>query len=67
MCYAGCMDIKDIRIKLRLTQEELAHKLGVSWGTVARWEAGRSKPSKLAQRAIENLIRKKGENERYHS
>jgi DNA-binding transcriptional regulator YiaG len=61
------MDIKDIRIKLRLTQEELAHKLGVSWGTVARWEAGRSKPSKLAQRAIENLIRKKGENERYHS
>ncbi len=51
------MDIKAIRLKRGLTQEELAHKLGVSWGTIARWESGKSKPSKLAQRAIENLIK----------
>lgn len=51
------MDIKAIREKLRLTQEELAHKLGVSWGTVARWEGGKSKPSKLAQKAIEDLLK----------
>ncbi|MBA7696716.1 hypothetical protein ES703_105367 [subsurface metagenome] len=51
------MDIKAIREKLGLTQEELARKLGVSWGTVARWEAGRSKPSKLAQKAIDDLIK----------
>jgi len=51
------MDIKTIRGKLGLTQEELAHKLGVSWGTVARWEAGKSKPSKLAQKAIDDLIK----------
>jgi len=61
------MDVKDIRLRLGLTQEELAHKLGVSWGTVARWEAGRNKPSKLAQKAIENLVREKGENERYYT
>ena len=26
-------------------------------GTVARWEAGKSKPSKLAERAIEDLLK----------
>ncbi|MDO9574126.1 MAG: helix-turn-helix domain-containing protein [Candidatus Contubernalis sp.] len=51
------MDIKTLRGKLGLTQEELARKLGVSWGTVARWEAGKSKPSKLAQKVIEDLIK----------
>ena len=38
------MDVKAIREKLGLTQEELAQKLGVSWSSVARWEAGRGKP-----------------------
>ena len=57
------MDIRDIRLKLGLTQEELAYKLGVSWGTPARWESGKSKPSKLAQRAIENLIKGVKQNE----
>ena len=55
------MDIKAIREKLGLTQEEVAHKLGVSWGTIARWEAGKSKPSKLAQKALENLLKETSE------
>jgi len=50
------MDIKALRSKLALTQEELAHKLGVSWGTIARWESGQGKPSKLAQRAVKKLM-----------
>lgn len=48
-------NIKELRIKLKLTQDELAHKLSVSWVTIARWEAGKNKPSKLAKRAIEEL------------
>lgn len=52
------MDIKGLRIRLGLTQDELAHRLGVSWSTIARWEAGKGKPSKLAKRAIEELIEK---------
>jgi len=52
------VDIKSIRQQLRLTQEEFAQKLGVAWGTVARWESGRVKPSPLACQAIENLLRK---------
>lgn len=55
------MDIKAIREKLGLTQEGVAHKLGVSWGTIARWEAGKSKPSKLARKAIANLLKEASE------
>ena len=44
-------DIKVIREKLGLTQEDMAARLGVSWPTVQRWESGKNKPSKS------NLIR----------
>jgi DNA-binding transcriptional regulator YiaG len=51
------MDIKKIRKDLGLTQEDFARKVGVSWSTVARWEAGKGHPSRLAQRNIEKLIK----------
>lgn len=50
------MDIRQIRKKLNLTQEQLAQKLGVSWTTVNRWENNKTKPSNLAQKQIERLI-----------
>ena len=53
------MDVKALRLKLGFTQEQLAQQLGVSWGTVARWEAGRSKPSRLALKAIVNLTQER--------
>jgi len=53
------VDVKALRLKLGFTQEQLAQQLGVSWGTVARWEAGRSKPSRLALKAIENLTQER--------
>jgi len=40
--------LKDVRQQLELSQEELAHALGVSFATVNRWENGKTKPSKLA-------------------
>ena len=49
------MDIKKIRKKLSLTQEQLAQKLGVSWTTVNRWENKKTKPSPLAMKQIESL------------
>jgi len=55
------MDIKTIRAKLGLTQQELAYRLGVALPTVARWEAGKGKPSKLARKAIENLLKETSE------
>lgn len=41
-------EIKDIRKKLGVSQEKLAQMLGVTFGTVNRWERGTCKPSNLA-------------------
>ena len=48
-------EIKEIRESLKLTQEQFAHKLGVTFVTINRWEAGLAKPSPLAIRALEKL------------
>ena len=42
-------DSKTIRSLLRLSQEDFAHEIGVSFATVHRWENGKALPSKLAQ------------------
>jgi len=54
-------DIKKIRSKLNMTQQELATVLGVSLSTVANWEAAppRAHPSKMAQRLITSLLEKR--------
>ena len=48
-------EIKALRKKLKLTQEDMARLLGVRVRQVARWESGDSKPSRLAQQAISRL------------
>ncbi len=49
------MNIKELRTKLNWSQERLARELGVSVGTVHRWESGKVQPSRLAQNAIHQL------------
>ena len=49
--------IRLARIKMRLTQEELAHELGVSFATVNRWENGSYNPSRLAKKAFHNFCK----------
>ena len=49
--------IRELRLKLRLSQEGLARKLGVSVLTVRRWEKGTCKPSPLALLRIEELTK----------
>lgn len=39
-----------------LTKEQLAAKVGVTFSTVNRWESGKSRPSPLALRRIEELF-----------
>ena len=41
--------VKEIRKQLRLSREDLARELGVSFATVNRWENGQVRPSKLAK------------------
>lgn len=49
--------IRNLRAKLELTQEQFAAKVGVTWSTVNRWENGRGKPSPLAMKQIQELLR----------
>lgn len=50
--------IREIRSQLGLSQEELAHALGVSFASINRWENGKSSPSKLARAQFEAFCRK---------
>lgn len=44
--------VKKIRAELGLTQQEFADLLNTSFGTVNRWENGKSEPSILAQKRL---------------
>ena len=45
-------EIKRIRQRSFLTQQEFANVIGVSFSTVNRWESGRSKPHLKAMKSI---------------
>jgi len=49
--------VKEVRRQLGMSQEELAHGLGVSFATVNRWENGKTSPSKIARRLFEQFCR----------
>lgn len=48
-------EVKAIRVGLGLTWVAFAAKLGVTWRTVAYWEAGKRKPSGPAMILIRKL------------
>jgi DNA-binding transcriptional regulator YiaG len=41
-------EVQQIRKELKLTQQELAHELGVAVSTINRWENGKSQPGRMA-------------------
>ena len=45
--------VKEVRQQLGLSQEELAHELGVSFSTINRRENNKTVPFKLARRRFE--------------
>ena len=50
--------VKFVRIKLNLSQEDLARELGVSFATINRWENGSYNPSRLAKKVFEDFCQK---------
>ncbi len=52
--------LRAIRVRLDLTQEQLAERLGVSFASINRWEGGAIKPQKAAQEAIAALATESG-------
>jgi len=50
--------LKDLRERLgSLSQEQLAHRLGVTYSTVNRWENARALPSPLARQKLNELLK----------
>ncbi len=46
-------ELKDIRLKLHLSQTQLGSLLGVNYKTIMRWETGESPISSVAEIAIQ--------------
>ncbi len=48
-------EIKELRARLRLTQADLADRVGLSREAVAQWETGRNSPSGSAEKLLRQL------------
>lgn len=53
--------IRELRLLTGLTQEQFAASLGVTYGTINRWENGHSRPSPMAMDKIEQKLEEWGE------
>ena len=49
--------VKYVRTELKLSQEDLASELGVSFATINRWENGSYNPSRLAKKAFDDFCK----------
>jgi putative transcriptional regulator len=52
-------DIKKIRRKEFMSQEEFAKAVGVSFATVNRWETGKAKPNLKTMKLIDEYCKKR--------
>lgn len=52
--------LRELRSKLSLSQEELASRLNVSFSTVNRWEGGKAKPQKAQVGILNKLLEEAG-------
>ena len=52
------VDIKALRLRLGLTQEDVARQLGLALSTVCKWEQGVTSPSRLAYEKIQSVLGK---------
>jgi len=50
------MDIKKIRLELKLSQRAMAEKIGVALSTYRYWEYGQHMPSPMAWERIKKMI-----------
>lgn len=53
--------IRELRKRLKLTQEQCAARFWVTFSTLNRWENGHAKPSPLALKSIQQELEQLGE------
>jgi transcriptional regulator with XRE-family HTH domain len=51
-------ELDEFRLKNKISQEQLAKKLGVAFSTVNRWFNGRTRPNKIQEYHIKKLLKK---------
>ena len=51
-------DIRKIRHRALLTQEDFAKEIGVSYATITRWETGKAKPNIKTVKLIDAYCKK---------
>jgi len=51
-------EIKEIRTRLGISQEDFARLLGISLQSIGRWERGKAKPSRLAVKRLKEIATK---------
>lgn len=52
------------RLENKISQEQLAERLGVAFSTVNRWLNGKAKPNKIQSYHIEKLMKKESKHGR---
>jgi transcriptional regulator with XRE-family HTH domain len=51
--------LETYRLENKISQEDLAAKLGVAFSTINRWLNGKTKPNKIQSYHIEKLLKKR--------
>ncbi|MEV0398283.1 helix-turn-helix domain-containing protein [Polymorphospora rubra] len=57
-------EVAALRSAYRMTQEAMAHKLGIAVCTVTRWEKGRNALAAASQAALDELLRRADDDQR---
>ena len=52
--------VRELRNRLRLTQEKFAARLGVTFPTINRWENRKVKPSPMAVQHLRDFVQEMG-------
>lgn len=53
--------VREMRFRLKLTQEEFAARLGVTFISINRWENSKTRPSKMATKLLKGLLVEMGD------
>jgi putative transcriptional regulator len=55
------MLVREMRKRLKLTQEEFAARLGVTFISINRWENAKTHPSKMAMKLLKGMLVEMGD------